>query len=241
VRWTTAGICPGRTAHRRCKFMSGATGLGLAGLLAFAVSPAPVRADDALRTPVSIAVFNFELDDATPASSLMHQKTSSAAALEKATDMARRELARSGHYRVLNPSHPGSTSQPPPRLYDCDGCEAPIASQLGAQQSLIGVVRRATQTDYYVAIAIRDARTGKLLNQQAANFAGGEDGWASGVRMLLDHQLLYPDQPERLSTSGEAECKVATVNPVSGFAECVDPRGAPVPPPPPRPDNPPTD
>jgi hypothetical protein len=36
-----------------------------------------------------------------------------------------------------------------------------------------------------------------------------------------------------------AQCKEAVVSPVSGFAECVDPRGAPVAPPPKRPDAPP--
>jgi len=35
-----------------------------------------------------------------------------------------------------------------------------------------------------------------------------------------------------------AQCKEAVVSPVSGFAECVDPRGAPVAPPPKRPDAP---
>jgi hypothetical protein len=35
-----------------------------------------------------------------------------------------------------------------------------------------------------------------------------------------------------------ALCKEAVVSPVSGFAECVDPRGAPVAPPPKRPDAP---
>jgi hypothetical protein len=35
-----------------------------------------------------------------------------------------------------------------------------------------------------------------------------------------------------------AQCKEAVVSPVSGFAECVDPRGAPVAPPPRRPDPP---
>jgi hypothetical protein len=68
---------------------------------------------------------------------------------------------------------------------------------------MIGVVRRATQTDYYVGISIRDASTGKLVNEQAANFAGGEEGWASGVRILLDHQVLYPGHPERLCSSDE--------------------------------------
>ena len=38
---------------------------------------------------------------------------------------------------------------------------------------------------------------------------------------------------ERESTV--TQCKVAVVNPVSGHAECVEPRGAAVDPPPPRP------
>lgn len=219
----------GQKASQRWAFIR-----GLAGLLIVGIGSVPVRGEDAPQTPITIVVFDFELDDATPASSLLHQTTSSAAALQKATDAARRALSRSGRYRVITSTNAPSTSPQPTRLHDCNGCEAPMALQLGATQSLIGVVSRATQTDYYVAIAIRDARTGKLLNQQAANFAGGEEGWASGVRMLLDHQVLYPDQPERLSSSDEPECREATVNPVSGFAECVDPRGAPVAPPPRR-------
>jgi hypothetical protein len=131
---------------------------------------------------------------------LLQQTTSSTVALQKVTDAARRALSRSGRYRVIIPTN---TSARPARLQDCNGCEAAMALKLGAQQSMIGVVRRATQTDYYVGISLRDARTGKLVNEQAANFAGGEEGWASGVRMLLDHQLLYPDQPERVSASEE--------------------------------------
>jgi hypothetical protein len=75
-------------------------------------------------------------------------------------------------------------------LRNCDGCEAGIAAQLGAQQALIGVVSKVTQTDYYVIIRIRDAQTGKILAQEEANFAGDEQGWASGVRMLIRHQVL---------------------------------------------------
>jgi hypothetical protein len=75
-------------------------------------------------------------------------------------------------------------------LRNCDGCEAGIALQVGAEQSLIGVVTRVTQTDYYVQIQIRDCKTGKVLNQQQANFAGADDGWASGARMLIKHQIL---------------------------------------------------
>jgi hypothetical protein len=41
------------------------------------------------------------------------------------------------------------------------------------------------------------------------------------------------DGDERASPT--LQCKVAIVNPVSGYAECVEPRGAYVDPPPPRP------
>jgi hypothetical protein len=75
-------------------------------------------------------------------------------------------------------------------LRNCDGCEAEIARKLGAQQSMIGIVNRATQTDYYIAVVIRDTSTGKVIDSQTANFAGGEEGWASGVRMLIKHQVL---------------------------------------------------
>jgi Protein of unknown function (DUF2380) len=174
------------------------------GALIIGIGSVGVRSQSAPQTPVAIAVFDFELDDVTPASSLLQQTTSSAAALQKVTEAARRALSRSGRYRVITPTN---TSSQPARLQDCNGCEAALALKLGAQQSMIGVVRRATQTDYYVGISIRDARTGKLLNEQAANFAGGEEGWASGTRMLLDHQVLYPGQPERLSSSDEPTAK----------------------------------
>jgi uncharacterized protein DUF2380 len=174
--------------------------LGLVGALIIGIGSMAVHSQGAPQTPIAIAVFDFELDDVTPASSLLQQTTSTAAALQKVTDAAKRALSRSGRYRVITPAN---TPPQPARLQDCNGCEAAMALKLGAQQSMIGVVRRATQTDYYVGISIRDARTGKLVDEQSANFAGGEEGWASGVRMLLDHQVLYPGQPERLSSSDE--------------------------------------
>jgi uncharacterized protein DUF2380 len=147
-------------------------------------------AANAPKSPVKIAVFDFELDDVTPAASILGESTSSAAVLKQVSSEARRMLAESGRYSVIDVS---STDAKPPAgksLIDCDACEAGIARRLGAQQSLIGVVRRVTQTDYYVLIRIRDARSGKILDEQGANFAGSEEGWPSGVRMLIKHQVL---------------------------------------------------
>ena len=178
---------------------------------------------------IKIAVFEFELEDVTPAAAYGGKPTTSEQSLQKAAMAAREQLASSGRYSIVSVDGVDAKPVHDRTLRNCDGCEAAIARELGAQQSMIGIVNRATQTDYYIQVVIRDTNTGKILDAQAANFAGGEEGWASGVRMLMKHQVLAAVPPPA------PLCKVATVNPVSGYAECVEPLGAPVPPPPPRP------
>jgi hypothetical protein len=165
--------------------------IGPIGILLLSVVYFPALAADAEKSPpVKIAVFDFELEDVSPAASLLDKTTSSTATMDEVSKQARRELAHSGRYSVIDVSKVDAKTATGKSLRNCEGCEAGIALQLGAEQSLIGVVRRVTQTDYYVVIQIRDARTGKLLDQQEANFAGSEEGWASGVRMLIKHQVL---------------------------------------------------
>jgi hypothetical protein len=139
---------------------------------------------------VKIAVFGFELEDATPAAAYVGKPTTSDESLQKATVAAREQLAGSGRYSIVSVDGADATQVRDRTLRNCDGCEAAIARKLGAQQSMIGIVNRATQTDYYIAVVIRDTSTGKVIDSQAANFAGGEEGWASGVRMLIKHQVL---------------------------------------------------
>jgi hypothetical protein len=165
-----------------------------AGVVAAYLACAPALAADAVKqAAVKIAVFDFELDDVTPAAALLNKSTTDAEALDKVSTEARRALAQSGRYSIVDVSKVDAKPVKEKMLRNCDGCDAGIAAQLGADQSLVGIVRRATQTDYYVLIVIRDARSGKLIDQQGANFAGGEEGWASGVRMLIKHQLLVSE------------------------------------------------
>jgi Protein of unknown function (DUF2380) len=170
------------------------TAIGTIGvlLLAFAVLPA-LGADAEKAAPVKIAVFDFELEDVSPAASLPGESAKAAAMMEKVSSEARQALAQSGRYRLIDVSKVDAKPVTEKSLRNCDGCEAGIALQLGAEQSFVGVVRRVSMTDYYVLVQISDCRTGKVLNQQVANFAGGADGWASGVRMLIKHQVLVSD------------------------------------------------
>jgi hypothetical protein len=165
--------------------------IGCIGILLLGAGFVPALAADAGKSPpVKLAVFDFELEDVSPAASLLGRSTSTAAMMQKVSSEARRVLAQSGRYSLIDVSKVDAKPVTEKSLRNCDGCDAGIALQLGAEQSLVGVVKRVTMTDYYVVIQISDCRTGKLLNQQEANFAGGDDGWASGVRMLIKHQIL---------------------------------------------------
>ena len=145
---------------------------------------------------VNLVVFDFELEDATPAAALLGETTRSEAVMEKVSGEARRMFAESGRYNLIDVSSVDAKPVREKTLRNCEGCEAGIALEAGADQAIVGIIRRITQTDYYVVVQISDARTGKVLNQQSANFAGGPDGWASGVRMLLKHQVLvFEDEP----------------------------------------------
>lgn len=154
-----------------------------------AVVLVPASAADA-PAPIKIAVFAFEFEDLTPAAALLKKPADAAATMEKVTGAAREELAHSGRYLPIDASRLDAPAVAEKTLRDCNGCEAGLAERLGAQQSLIGLVRKVTETDYYVAIRIRDARTGKVIDQQEAMFAGDQTGWPSGARMLIRHQVL---------------------------------------------------
>jgi len=94
-------------------------------LLGFAFAPAPA-AEPQKSPPVKLAVFDFELQDVTPAASYMKMTTSSAANLEKVSSEARRVLADSGRYTLIDTSKSAAKSVTEKSLRNCDGCEAAI-------------------------------------------------------------------------------------------------------------------
>lgn len=164
--------------------------LGIVVVLTVAMPSSSLRAQT---TPVKIAVFEFELEDVSAAGALSNGET--AGDLEKmqaVTGEARRVLEQSGRYRLVDA---GGVDDEPVRkrsLRNCDGCDARIALKLGAEQSLVGVVRRVAQTEYYVSIRVTDTATGEVINQSSAFYTGSDDAWKSGARSLIRRSVLAP-------------------------------------------------
>jgi hypothetical protein len=179
-----------RTRNGRARYA-----MAFIGVLWLGATCVPTLAADAPGgPPIKIAVFDFELEDVSAAgAAAASESAADQARMQAVTAEARRVLAQSGRYSLVDVSKVDAKPVTEKSLRDCNGCEGGIALQLGAEQAFIGVVRRISMTDYYVLIQLSDCRTGKVLDQQVANFAGGDDGWASGVRMLIRHTVLAGD------------------------------------------------
>lgn len=141
--------------------------------------------------PIELAVFDFELEDTTAAAPATGVAASDAGYLVDVTNGVRELLQQSGRYRVIDVSGTTADAAKKHALRDCGGCDAAIAQKLGADQSLIGVVRRVSRTEYTIGFQIRDARTGAVVSQGDSGLRMGADySWRRGAVYLIGNRLL---------------------------------------------------
>jgi hypothetical protein len=135
-------------------------------------------------------MFDFELKDMT-ADSVTASATSDASHLAEVTGSVRDVLGQSGRYRIVDVAGAGGGAVRAHALRDCSGCEAPIAHQLGADQWLIGVVRRVIRTEYTLGFQLRDAVTGAVLARGDSGLRMGADySWTRGAVRLVSDWLI---------------------------------------------------
>ena len=141
--------------------------------------------------PIQIAVFDFELEDMSAAGSATGLAASDIAYLADVTNGVREQLARSGRYHVVETGGANAGALRKHALRDCDGCDAGIARELGADQSLVGVVRRVSRTEYVVWLQIRDTRTGAVVSEGDSGLRMGADySWVRGAVRLVGDRVL---------------------------------------------------
>src|SRR5437660_5982080 len=121
-------------------------------------------AETAGPSPVKIAVFPFELEDFSAGAAYVPPDDIDREQLRLSTEEARRQIAASGRYQLVDVSAVNDQAEKAGKLRDCDGCEARIAAGLDADQSMIGIVTRITRMEYAVTYKIRDARSGVLVD-----------------------------------------------------------------------------
>src|SRR5476649_1736220 len=108
--------------------------LGVVLLLAAIVSKPPLHA--AAVAPLKMAVFDFELEDVSAAgAAAMGEPARDSTRMQVVTDEARRVLAQSGRYRLVDTGGVDAEPVKQKSLRNCDGCEAGIALKFGAERS----------------------------------------------------------------------------------------------------------
>ena len=137
------------------------------------------------------AVFPFELEDFSAAAADVPPDDIDREQLRLSTEEARRLIAASGRYQLVDVSAVNDQATKAGKLRDCDGCEARIAAGVDADQSMIGIVTRITRMEYAVTYKIRDARSGALVDVKQTDLRMGANvAWSRGARWLIQNRLL---------------------------------------------------
>jgi len=142
-------------------------------------------------SPIRIVVFDFELDDFSGGAGIAGDPAADLVQLDRVTSEARRLIAQSGRYGLVDVADAENDAVKARVLRQCNGCDAAIALKLGADQSLVGVVTRISRTEYVVRFQIRDAHTGALVLARQSDLRIGADySWNRGAAALIKSSLL---------------------------------------------------
>lgn len=163
----------------------------LAPAIVLAALSAAGAAEAVAPSPIRIAVFPFELEDFSAGAAYVPPDDIDREQLRLSTDEARRLIAASGRYQLVDVGAVTDQAAKAGKLRDCDGCDAGIAAGLDADQSMIGIVTRITRTEYAVTYRIRDARSGAIVAVAQTDLRMGANvAWSRGARWLIENRLL---------------------------------------------------
>ncbi len=162
--------------------------------IAFILAPAMVlaglavaaAAEPSRRRRSRLAVFPFELEDFSAGAAYIPPDDIDREQLRLSTEEARRLIAESGRYQLVDVGAANDEAAKAGKLHDCDGCEARIAAGLDADQSMIGIVTRISRTEYAVTYKIRDARSGALVDVEQTDLRMGANVGLEPRRALAD-------------------------------------------------------
>jgi hypothetical protein len=163
----------------------------LAAMLLCAATLAPLSTAASTPDPVKLAIFDFESEDMSAGASAAGVALSDDQHLAEVTNSVRDLFEQSGRYSLVDVGSADAAEVKARTLRKCDGCDAAIAQQLGAEQSFVGVVKRITRTEYTVRYQVRDANTGAVLSSADSGLRMGADySWSRGAVRLIKDRLL---------------------------------------------------
>jgi len=137
-----------------------------------------------------VAVFGFELIDTSLEGEISGPRADEQARLIAVSDQLRRELTESGRYTLIDVAPMRDKIESARPLHGCNGCEADIARELGAEISMAGTVQKVSNLILNINLYTRDASTGRLLGTYSVDIRGNTDAsWSRGVSYIIRNRL----------------------------------------------------
>ncbi len=151
--------------------------------------PSPVF--PAMAEPVKLAVFGFELIDSSIQGEIEGKNDEDRQRLLMIEEELKRQLRESGRYTLIETGGAAEQIAAAGYLHGCNGCEANVARDLGADQALIGWVQKISNLILNLNVGIRDVETKQKLFSASVDIRGNTDeSWRHGIRYLVKRRMF---------------------------------------------------
>jgi hypothetical protein len=138
-----------------------------------------------------IVVFDFEMMDSSAGAGILPPDERDTQYLTESTQVAKDYLLSTGTYKIVDAKPAATDIAKAGELRRCNGCEAGIASKLGGDLAMTGIVNRVSRTEYEMLIKVVDAQTGAPV---AVGYSGLRMGanysWPRGAKWLMERRVL---------------------------------------------------
>jgi hypothetical protein len=137
------------------------------------------------------AVFPFDFHDAQQDGEMFPQNDpEDIRRLQLVSDELKSLMQQDPRYGVVDLSSKAQEIDKASPFYKCDGCEAPIAKEAGADVAVTGYVDKLSNASLNLQIVVRDAGSGTLMKTMSAAISGNtDDMWLRGVRYLWKNRF----------------------------------------------------
>lgn len=100
-------------------------------------------------------------------------------------------MTETGRYAFVDTGPVAGKADLYANLAHCNGCDARLAAEVGADIALTGEVQKTSNLILSLSIFIRDAETGELIGGGSADMRGNTDEtWMRAVNYVLKNRIL---------------------------------------------------
>lgn len=172
---------------RRWSILASLAIASLLPILFVTVDPARAASDGTRK----VAVFQFELLDTSTEDSTRKPDAEHRKRLEMITRILREAIAMKDGYAVVDTAPVREERVKMPSFTGCGGCALKLGGKLDADLVVTGFVHKISLLIIDMAVAVRDVKTGKLVEHDAVSIRGDTDkSWEEGMRFLVRDRLF---------------------------------------------------